>query len=118
MVEGSRFLHYGRNDGNKLGLGSSNIGEGLGTRLGGFAVLFGFFAGSTGLLGLVFLDAAELVDKAHLTGKERVTLGADVNGDGVAGRAGLESVAAAAGNRDLMVFRVNVGFHEGDFTTS
>ena len=92
---------------------SANVGEGLGTGLGRFAVFFSFFASRTSLFSFVFFDAAELVDEAHLTGKERVTLGADIDRNGIAGRASLERVAAAAGNRDLVVFGMNIGFHGG-----
>ena len=116
MVEGSRFLHYGRNDGNKLGLGSSNVGECLRATLGGFAVLFGFFAGSTSLFSFVFLDTTELVDEAHFTCKEWVAFGADINRNGVAGRTCLERIAAAAGNRYWIVFGMDVGFHGGNYS--
>lgn len=99
----------------KLSLGCADIGEGLGTITTAFAVLFGFFANSSFLFGLEFLYAAELVDKAHLTGKERVAFGADINGHGRSGRASLERGTTGAGDSDLVVGRMNVCFHKRRF---
>lgn len=75
--------------------------------MAGFAVFLGLFAGGGFLLGLEFLDAAELVDKAHLAGEEGVALGADINSHAVFGGASYKSGTARTGDGDLMVGRVD-----------
>ncbi len=92
----------------KLSLCSADVGESLGTRLGTLAIFFEFFACGGFLFGLEFLYAAELIDKAHLTGKERVALGADINCHSRSGRASLERGTTRAGDSDLVVGRMNV----------
>lgn len=87
---------------------STDIGQGLGAGLGTFAIFFGFFARGGFLFSLEFLDSAELIDEAHLTGKEGVALGADIDGHGIASGASLERRPARAGDRDLMVLWVDV----------
>src|SRR5262249_30874624 len=64
------------------------------------------------VLALELLDAARGVDVLHLAGEERVTRGADFDGDVLARAARNELVAATAGDGRFLVFRVNAGFHE------
>lgn len=92
--------------GDKLCL-STNIGQGLGAGLRTFAIFFGAFARSGTLFGLEFLDAAELVDEAHLTSEERVTFGADIDSDCILGGASLERGTTGASDRDLIVCGVD-----------
>lgn len=79
-------MEYGGN----LRLGA-DIGQSLGTSLRSSAVFFDFFASGGFLFGLEFLYPTELIDKAHLTGEEGVTLGADVDSKISLGGASLES---------------------------
>ena len=75
------------------------------------AIFFGFFASSGGGFGLEFLDATNLVYKALLASEEGVTLAADINNDAVAGRTSGKTGATTTGDVDLMVGRMQVGFH-------
>ena len=63
------------------------------------------------MLGKEFVDAAKLVNEAHLTSEERVAFGADIHGKiGLRG-ACLEGSTTAAGNGDLVVGLMDLGFH-------
>ncbi len=66
--------------------------------MGGFAIFFGFFACSGGCFGLVFLYTADFVDKTLLTGKEGVTLTADVYDNAVFCAAGRKTGTTTAGD--------------------
>lgn len=96
--------------GNNLSL-SANISQGLRTSLGTFAIFFGFFTRGGFLLGLVFLDATELVDKAHFTSEEGVALGADVSREIGLGRASVELGTARTGHDDLIVLWMDSRLH-------
>jgi hypothetical protein len=76
----------------------------------------GFGGGVGVLLGEAF-DAAGGVDELLLAGEERVALGADFDAQHVAlnSRAGLESIAAGAVNRNGMIVGMYTGFHEVTF---
>lgn len=96
---------------NLFGGRCAEFGEGGGAVLGGFAVFFGFFAGSGGGFSLEFLHTTDFVDEALLTGEEGVAFGADVGGNSGFGAACLESGTTRAGDGDLIILRMNVGFH-------
>lgn len=96
-----------------ISLSSSHVGQGLGTSLGAFAVFFSFFSRGGFLFGLELLDAAQLIDEAHLTSEEGMALGADVHGKIGLGGASLESGTARAGDGDLIVLWVDTRLHRG-----
>ena len=67
------------------------------------------------LLDAVFpvelVHAAAGIDKLLLAGVKRVALGADLNGDILAGAAGLDDVAAGAADRRRLVVRMDAFLH-------
>lgn len=102
---------------NLLGLGSADVGQGLGAYLGTLAIFLGFFTSGGFLFSLEFLDPAELIDKAHLAREEGVAFGTDVDGQISLGGASRKLGTARTGDGDLIVFGVDRGFHERDFST-
>ena len=57
------------------------------------------------------LHATSRINKLLLAGEERMTVGAYLNIDGLAGRTSFVLGAAGAGNFQLVIFRMNSGFH-------
>ncbi len=66
--------------------------------MGGFAIFFGFFAGSGGGFGLVFLYPTDLINKTLLTSKEGVAFTADIYDDTVFCAAGRKTGTTTAGD--------------------
>jgi len=67
------------------------------------------------LFGLEFFDSAESVNEFHLTSKERVAFATDVDFDFLFCSSGGETGAASASDRDLVVGRMKIGFHGGNY---
>ena len=63
------------------------------------------------VLPVELINAAAGVYQLLLAGVERVTLGADLNGDVLLGGAGLDHIAAGAANGRRLVVRVNALLH-------
>ena len=70
---------------------------------------FAFFSKSVLLIELI--DASAGVNELLLAGVEGVALGADFNGDVLAGAARLDDLAAGAADSRLLIIGMDSGFH-------
>lgn len=71
--------------------------------MGGFAILFSFFACGGGGFGLEFLHATYFVDEALLTSEEGMAFATDIDHHVIFGAACVKRGTARAGDGDLMV---------------
>src|SRR5262245_52123866 len=63
------------------------------------------------VLAVETLDAASRVDQLLLAGEERVTRRADLDVDGIGGRARLDDIATGTHDTNRLVARMNTLFH-------